>query len=64
MKNQKLFVQKQENNNNIIIIHYEKGLKRTALPSITGFEADAPMFPNPSTVVPLVIIPKVFALLV
>jgi hypothetical protein len=29
-------------------------LKRTALPSITGFEASAPMAPRPSTAVPLV----------
>ena len=29
-------------------------LKRTALPSITGLDASAPMSPSPSTAVPLV----------
>ena len=29
-------------------------LNRTALPSITGFEANGPMLPSPSTAVPLV----------
>ena len=29
-------------------------LNRTALPSITGLEANAPMLPNPSTAVPFV----------
>ena len=29
-----------------------KRLKRTPLPSITGFEASAPMLPRPSTAVP------------
>ena len=29
-------------------------LNRTALPSITGLEASAPMLPRPSTAVPLV----------
>ena len=27
-------------------------LNRTALPSITGFDANAPIFPNPRTAVP------------
>ena len=30
-----------------------KILKSNAFPSITGFEASAPMFPNPKTAVPL-----------
>ncbi|CUI65493.1 Uncharacterised protein [Achromobacter aegrifaciens] len=32
-------------------------LNSTALPSITGLEANAPMLPRPSTAVPLVITP-------
>jgi hypothetical protein len=32
-------------------------LNRTALPSITGLEASAPMLPSPSTAVPLVTTP-------
>jgi hypothetical protein len=34
-----------------------KRLNSTALPSITGFAAIAPMSPSPSTAVPLVITP-------
>ena len=33
----------------------ENLLNKTALPSITGFEADAPKFPSPSIAVPFVI---------
>ena len=35
----------------------ENFLNRTALPSITGLLASAPMSPKPSTAVPLVITP-------
>ena len=37
--------------------------KRAALFSMTGFEAKAPIFPNPKTAVPLEIIPTKFPFL-
>ncbi len=36
-------------------------LKRTAFPSITGFEASGPMFPRPSTAEPFETTPTRFA---
>ena len=39
-------------------------LNKTALPSMTGFEASAPKFPNPKTAVPLEIIATIFPLAV
>ena len=36
-------------------------LNRQALPSITGFAASGPMWPSPSTAVPLVTTPTRFA---
>jgi hypothetical protein len=39
-------------------------LNSTALPSMTGFDASAPMLPRPSTAVPLVMTPTRFPRLV